>query len=217
MSILAATGLQSEARLLRRYGLMAIASGGDQAALAAAIERVIAGATLVISTGLGGALNPAFGIGDVVIDRCTMPDALFSALSASVPEARQGTVYGSATPLTTIADKATLRAQSGADVVDMESHVARDIAARHGVPFMALRVVSDTAFDAIPPAALVGMKAGGRVAPLAVMHELSRHPDQLPAMLRTAANAGRAMRALSSVYRRLDIVGNISEHLINVI
>ena len=217
MSILAATGLRSEARLLGRYGLTAVAGGGDKATLASGLERHIAGATLVISSGLGGALNPDLGVGDIVIDQGTASDAVVAALIALLSEARQGVIDGSDAPLTTIAEKAALHAQSGADVVDMESHIAAEIAARHGVPFMALRVVSDTAHDAIPSAALAGMIPGGGVAPLAVLRELRRHPGQLPALLRTAINAGRAMRVLDRVYRRLDLVRNIREHLVDMV
>lgn len=217
MTILAATGLQSEARLLGRYGLTAVAGGGDKSTLVSGLERQIASATLVLSTGLGGALNPNLGIGDIVIDRCTASDAIIATLIALVPEACQGVIYGSDTPLTTIAGKAALHAKSRAEVVDMESHIAAQIAAHHGIPYMALRVVSDTAFDAIPSAALAGMSPGGGVAPLAVINELRHHPNQLPALLRTAINAARAMRVLDRVYRRLDLVRNVREHLVDMI
>jgi len=217
VSILAATGLQSEARLLGRYGLMAVAGGGDKTTLASGLERQIAGATLVISTGLGGALNPDLGIGDIVIDAGTTSNAFIAALLNKLPEACQGLIHGSYAPLATIADKAALRFQSRADVVDMESHIAAEFAARHGIPFLALRVVSDTAHDAIPSAALAGMIPGGGVAPLAVINELRRRPMQLPALLRTAINAARAMRVLDRVYRRLDLVRNIREHFVDMV
>jgi nucleoside phosphorylase len=185
--------------------------------LAAGLEQAIAGAKLVISSGLGGALNPALQIGDIVIDQGTTSDAFVAALMASVPEMRSGAVTGSVAAIATPADKAALYVRTTADVVDMESHIAAEVAARHGVPFIALRVVSDTAYDAIPSAALRGMLPGGGVAPFQVLGELARHPDQLPALLKTALNAARAMRVLGSVYRRLDLVRNVGEHLIDMV
>ena len=44
--------------------------------------------------------------------------------------------------------KAALRATTGADAVDMESHIAARYAEQHSLPFAALRVISDPAHRA---------------------------------------------------------------------
>jgi len=202
---------------MRRYEVTACAGGGDSAGLEERLEANIAGASMMVSSGVGGALNPVLCIGDTVFDRGTAPDALVTVLTALVPEMREGMIVGSDTPIVTVADKAILRALSSADMVDMETQIAARVALRHGVPFMALRVVSDTAADALPSAALAGMKPDGRTAPIAVLGQLIRHPSQLPALIRTARNAAHALRVLGSVHRRLDLVGNVREHLIDMV
>jgi hypothetical protein len=112
------------------------------------------------------------------------------------PDALVGTVVGSDSIAATIARKQELRARTGALAVDMESHIAARVAARHGLPFAALRTISDTAAEALPPAALVGMKPDGTMALGAVLASLARSPGQLPALLRTGIGAERAFRAL---------------------
>ena len=57
--------------------------------------------------------------------------------------------------------KAALQAATGAIAIDMESHIAARVAARHGLPLAVLRVVSDTAADTLPPAFAVAMRRGG--------------------------------------------------------
>jgi nucleoside phosphorylase len=60
-----------------------------------------------------------------------------------------------------VAGKRALRAETGALAVDMESHVAARVAARRGLPFAVVRVISDSADEALPPAAQIGMKPDG--------------------------------------------------------
>lgn len=193
--ILIATGMQAEARLFAAPGLCVIAGGGDHARLERALDAAAPGARLIVSSGLAGALSPELDVGDVVLDGP-------AALVARLPAAHAGAVIGSDRALASVADKRAA-AQGGAIAVDMESHVARAVAARHGLECLVARVISDRADHALPPAALVGMRADGGVALGAVLASLARHPGQLPALVRTARDAGRAMRALSVLARAL--------------
>ena len=94
------------------------------------------------------------------------------------------------------AGKAALHASTGALAVDMESHVAAAFAAAHGLPFAALRVISDGADRALPRAAQAGMKPDGGMDVLAVLKALARDPRQLPALIRTGLEAEVAFRQL---------------------
>ena len=78
----------------------------------------------------------------------------------------------------------------------MESHVAARAAARHGLPFTALRVVTDPAGRALPHAASVGMRADGHVDLPAILASLARDPRQLPGLIRTGLDARSAFAAL---------------------
>ena len=85
----------------------------------------------------------------------------------------------------------------------MESHIAAKIAARHGVPFAACRVIIDPAERTLPPAALVGMRADGRPDVFAVIRSLCQQPRQVFALLRVVADARAARTALFRGRRRL--------------
>ncbi|HEV7874836.1 MAG TPA: phosphorylase, partial [Enterovirga sp.] len=95
------------------------------------------------------------------------------------------------------------RARTGAAAVDMESHVAAAFAHEHGLPFSALRIISDGANRVLPPVAGQAMRADGGIDLPAVLASLARQPRQLPALLGTAIDAATAFIALRSVSRRL--------------
>ena len=53
--------------------------------------------------------------------------------------------------------------ETGAVAVDMESHIAAAYAAEAGLPFAALRVVSDPAGRALPALAMAAIKPNGDI------------------------------------------------------
>jgi hypothetical protein len=85
----------------------------------------------------------------------------------------------------------------------MESHIAARIAAVHGVPFAACRVIVDPAERTLPPAALVGLRADGTADALAVLRSLLRQPRQMFALLRVVADMRAARTALYRGRRRM--------------
>src|SRR5262249_40991559 len=87
-------------------------------------------------------------------------------------------------------------AQTGAAAVDTESHIAARIAAAHGVPFVACRVIIDAADKRLPPAALIGLRPDGTADVGAVFRSVVRQPSQLPALVRTALDARIGSAAL---------------------
>lgn len=180
-----------------------VVGGGDFVRLEAELDAAAAGARVILSSGIAGAVDPGLKAGDVVIGGS---DGLVAALRKILPDARVGTVVGSDAIVATVADKRALYERTGALAVDMESHIAARVAARHGVPFAALRVISDAADEALPPAALVGMRADGRMALGPVVASLARRPGQLPALIRTGVSAGRAFRSLERCH---DVLGRL--------
>lgn len=201
--IIAVCGLHSEAKAIRRGcpGLEVLAAGGDGARLELELEALLeAGPALVLSTGLGGGLDPALAVGSVVVDGDV---TLAAVLAAALPGAVLAPITGQDTIAAGIAGKSDLRKSTGAAVVDMESHIAARVARRHGVPIAAIRVISDSAYEALPPAALVGMRPDGGIALGRVLASLARQPTQLPALIRTGRHAGLAHRVLRDVYDAL--------------
>lgn len=116
---------------------------------------------------------------------------------------RRGGIAGVDRPATTIADKHALREATGAVAVDMESHLAAAYAARRGLPFLAVRVISDGANHVVPAAAANAMRPDGSVDVAGLLAALARDPGQIPGLIATAWNAAVAFRVLRRVRRRL--------------
>jgi hopanoid-associated phosphorylase len=209
--LLAATGLRREARIVSGPGILAISGGGDAARLEAELERLAPQVRGILSTGLAGALAPGLEPGDWVVagavldgySRIPTHPEWTEWLLHYLPGAMPGLVAGSDEMVTGARWKAQLRKASGAVAVDMESHIAGRVAQRHGLPFAVARVISDSAKRNLPPAAMLGMRPDGRIAPFAVLGSVLRDPLQIPALLRTGIEAERAFRALLRGNRRL--------------
>ncbi len=196
MTILIATGMVREARLMAAPGVTVVAGGGDHTRLERELDALAPGATLIVSSGLAGALRPGLAAGDVVLDG---PATLVAVLRHALPDAHIGPVLGSDVALASVAAKAAA-GRDGALAVDMETHIARKVAARHGLPYLVARVISDAADCTLPPAALAGMRPDGGIALGTVVASLLRQPAQIPALIRTARDAGRGFRALGDLH-----------------
>jgi hopanoid-associated phosphorylase len=202
--IIAVTGLRREARILAGPRIVAIAGGGDARRLEAELEAATPGAAGVISIGLGGALAEGLAPGDWVVAQAVLDgerrfaaDPAWTArLLERLASARAGDLMGSDAMVAQASVKRALHEVTGALAVDMESHIAARVAARHGVPFAAARTISDGADRALPRAAQAGMRPDGGMDVAAVLLALTRRPGELPALIRTAREAEVAFRAL---------------------
>ena len=211
MTILAVTGLRREARLLAGPGIEVVVGGGDHQRLGAMIEERVVGMTGIISMGIAGGLAPGLPTGQWVVANAVLDhgDALPTQaawtrrLKAQLPGAIEGVFLGADTMIVETAEKAALHRDTKAIAVDMESHVAARVAARHQLPFAAARVICDPAHRSLPPAARVGMGADGRVDVGAVLRSLVSAPGQMPDLIRTAFDAERAFKALLRGHRLL--------------
>jgi adenosylhomocysteine nucleosidase len=63
-------------------------------------------------------------------------------------------------------------------------------------PFAALRVISDSADQALPPAALTAMNPDGSIALGRVLWSVARSPSQIPALIRTGRESDKAFAVL---------------------
>jgi adenosylhomocysteine nucleosidase len=205
VTILAVCGLQREQRILAGPGVEVAVGGGD-------IDRLAAGMRGVISIGIAGALAPGLQPGTWVVaaavrdgDDLLATDRDWAArLIVRLPAVERGTLLGLDTIAATAEQKAELHRNSGGAIaVDMESHLAARVARRHGLPFVAARVISDAAQRTLPPAARVGMRLDGGVDVPAVLGSLFVKPWQLPALIRTGWEAEQAFRALLRGHRLL--------------
>jgi len=197
--------------MLERFGAKAIVSGGDAKLLRARLDALGGTGACIISAGICGALSPQLKVGDCVIadavvadGRRLVADAAWRArIAGRLPEATVGAIAGSDSVLVDAQSKAALHVSASAIAADMESHVAASYAAERGYPFAAVRVVSDQADVALPPAVLTAMAGDGGIALGAVLMSLAKNPAQLPALIRTARESEIAFRALLRCLNRL--------------
>ena len=92
--------------------------------------------------------------------------------------------------------KAALRSETGAAAVDMESHIAAAYAAEVGIPFAALRVISDPAHRALPALARKAIKPNGDLDLRQIVGSVVRNPRTLRALVSTGIDFNRALRSL---------------------
>ena len=88
----------------------------------------------------------------------------------------------------------------------MESAAIARVAAEHGLPFIAVRVIVDTAADSLPRA-VVAASTNGEVSFARLIAELIRAPSQLMPLLRLAQRytaAKQSLLAIAPILRRVD-------------
>jgi adenosylhomocysteine nucleosidase len=209
--ILSVSGLAREAAIAAGPGVRVLAAGGPR--LPALIDAAIAeGGAGILSFGIAGGLDPALPPGTAILagavvaggERWAADAAWRDGLAARLPDAILGDLAGVDLPVMARADKYALASATGALAVDMESHIAARLAAAHGLPFAALRVICDPAARAIPPAAIAGMREDGGTDLGAILLALFRGPGQLPAMIRLAGDARIAFGVLARCRHALD-------------
>ena len=203
--IVAVTGLSREARLIAGPNILPVVGGGHAPLLERRLKDALAkGGRRVLSIGICGALSPQLRVGDAILaseviagQECFATHGSWTReLSARLPDAVVAPLAGTDAMSTDRGSKARLRAATRASAVDMESHIAARVARVHGVPFAALRVVSDAAHRTLPPAAHVALHPSGRIDMAAVLRSLLRAPLQIPALIRTAWEAEIAFATL---------------------
>lgn len=196
--------------MLGEGSLLALSGIGIAAAAAAAQALVDAGVAALMTFGMAGGLDPALQPGSVVI-----PSELISTdgrryatcrpwreqLVAAVNNlcvVTQGNLLTSSHAIETPAEKAAAFFRSGAAAVDMESTAVADIAAKHNLPFIAVRVIVDTAEDPLPRAVIAASRAG-RVQFARLIGGLILAPREIASLIRLAQRYRIAMRSLRAV------------------
>jgi adenosylhomocysteine nucleosidase len=103
---------------------------------------------LMLTCGFAGALNPDLKPGDVVFELSTLNSQLSTCLLAA--GAKPAKFFCADRIATTVAEKKKLRAETGADAVEMESGAIQAVCRERGIPCATVRVISDTANEDLP-------------------------------------------------------------------
>ncbi len=163
----------------------------------------------ILSIGFAGALNESLRSGDVVLSRrlhATEEDEVFEAdahllsetekaLGAS-PSPRHFVADNLTVPrmVTQAAEKGRLARASAAWVINMEDYWIGQATAGHGVPFLSVRVVLDTAHQEIPTAVL----RLGEMGPIRQVLHLVTRPWNFFKIVHLASQARIAQGSLAA-------------------
>jgi adenosylhomocysteine nucleosidase len=205
--VLIVTGLIQEARIASGPGMTVICSSSDPQQLRALLTvfdpETIRG---VISFGVAGGLDPTLKSGDIVVatevlagDARWLADlALGKAMIDRLGRRRvvRGPLAGTEQVIAARHHKEALHLETGAAAVDMESHIAADYAANAGLPFAAVRVVSDPAHRALPQVAMAAIKPNGDIDVRRILSSVVRNPRTMRDLVATGIDFNRALRSL---------------------
>jgi adenosylhomocysteine nucleosidase len=197
----------SELAVLGEGSLLALSGIGRAAAATAAQALLDAGASALMTFGMAGGLDPALEPGSVVIPcelisaggaryaTCRVWREQVAAAVSTVCAVTVGNLLTSSRAIETPADKAAAFRSTGAAAVDMESAAVAEIAAKQNLPFIAVRVIVDTAADTLPRA-VVAASLVGRVRFARLIGGLILAPREIASVIRLAQRYRKAMRSL---------------------
>jgi len=151
----------------------------------------------VIGAGFAGGLDPSLSARALLLAE-NSPELLAAARAVLGDRARVGLLASVPEVAETPESKARLARETGAAAVDMETATVAAFFREKGVPFLALRVISDAANDTIPvPGSVWFDAAAQRPRPLALLWFLIRHPSRVFPFVRFVASIYRARRVLT--------------------
>ena len=196
------------------------------AAAHSARALIDAGAGALVSWGMAGGLDPALVAGTVFLPseivatdgtslltaphwRERLSEAARAQGGAALSIVVQGRLLTSPKAIGSLSDKATLFHQTGAAAVDMESLAIAEIAHTHQLPFIAIRVIVDSAEDALPGAVTAAADSEGHLQVWRLMGALARAPADLAPLIRLAQRYRAANRSLAAIAR----VGSLARYV----
>ena len=190
--------------------LLAVSGMGWEAALAGTRALMGAGVTALASVGTAGALDPALGCGSIVLPRevvslegesAMRTDPRWrQALERALPGERvcSGRLLSTRQPLGSRIEKAIAWRETHSVAVDMESAAVARAAAEAGLPFIAVRVIVDTAGEDLPRAVLAA-SGGAHPSLLKLLAGLALAPREIGALIRLARRFRAACAVLASI------------------
>jgi adenosylhomocysteine nucleosidase len=166
-----------------------------------AVERALASSppSHVFTCGFAGGLNPALPVGALAFDAAD--ERVASTLAAL--GAIRSAFHCLPRVATTRVEKARLRQETGADVVEMESGIVRQICQERKIPATTLRVISDTAEEDLPLDFNTMMTSEGTLRLGGFVGQAVFRPDRWPALWSLQKKTSLAARILGATLEEL--------------
>jgi adenosylhomocysteine nucleosidase len=156
---------------------------------------------LVLTCGFAGGLNPDLKLGDVIFELSTLNFQLSTSLSAA--GAKPAKFFCADRIATTVAEKKKLRAETGADAVEMESVAIHAVCAERGIPCATVRVISDTANEDLPLDFNALSKPDKNLDFGKLFLAIAKSPGKIPQLMALQKKTGFAAQQLAAVLEKI--------------
>lgn len=154
--------------------------------------------SLIISAGFAGGLQPGLAVGSLVLGKNYSSPDLVAKLRLS-PAWQIGDVRTEAAIIERSADKQRLGQETGSLVGDLETSHMAEVCARHDVPMLSVRCISDALNDDMPvPADILLNPKTYRPEPLLLFRYLMTNPKSVVPFNRLLKNAKAAQAGLAA-------------------
>ena len=154
---------------------------------------------LVLTCGFAGGLNPDLKIGEV----CFETSAANLRAKLLAVGAKPATFFCADRIATTVAEKKKLRAETGADVVEMESAAIQAVCAERGIPCATVRVISDTADEDLPLDFNALSKPDKSLDFWKLFLAIAKSPGKISALMRLQKKTSSAAQQLAVVLEKI--------------
>ncbi|HXI72169.1 MAG TPA: hypothetical protein VNN22_17575 [Verrucomicrobiae bacterium] len=154
---------------------------------------------LVLTCGFAGGLNPELKSGDVVF--ITGNVELEERLAGT--NAKHASFFSAPRIATTIAEKKQLRAETGADVVEMESGAIMAVCRERQIPCAMVRVISDTAGEDLPLDFNTLSKPDMSLHPGKLAWAITKAPWKIGALMQLHQSTSSAAQRLADVLAKV--------------
>ena len=157
----------------------------------------------LISAGFAGSLNHELQVNDLLVAKnfstVDLKHASLSNVSIYVANMLTGPVL-----IDSSEERERMARESGASAVDMETEFIARACAVHGIPLLALRVITDTPTQPFPAPASVLFDIKRQRTHIAVLARFFlAHPRRLPGLVQFARRISRARKTLSNALVRI--------------
>lgn len=162
--------------------------------------------SFLISSGFAGATREDYGLGDLVLARNFSDSRLLKRAETILREQNVRSVIGwTATKiLNSPAEREQIWNQHNAVTVDMESKAISEVCAKHGLPMLSLRALSDTPRDPLRiPGDILFDVQRQRTPMLRLFGYLARHPASIPQLIAFGGQIARIRRGLTNAIMKV--------------
>jgi nucleoside phosphorylase len=159
----------------------------------------------LVSAGFAGSLNHQLQVNDLLVARnfltLDLKHAQSSLSNVSIHVANMLTVPAL---IDSSEERERIARESGASGVDMETEIIARACAAHGIPLLALRVITDTPTQPFPAPPSVLFDIQRQRTHIAVIAKFFlAHPRRMPGLIRFAKRISRARKTLSNALVRI--------------